>query len=113
MSIALVALALAQATPAPQAPPYLLFGFYRIVAFHQRAADLKCGGPERKAADDSFDDIRKRLIARYGKQGFSPPRPAPSGPGDCRAVMMVYTTNLAEYRKLVNSTLAAAPAPGE
>jgi hypothetical protein len=113
LSIALVALALAQATPAPQVPPSLLFGFYRMVAFHQRAADLKCEGPDRKAADDEFDSIRKRLIARYGKQPFSPPRPGPSGPGDCRAVMMVYQTNLAEYRKLVDSALAAQPAPGE
>ena len=113
MSIALVALALAQATPAPKAPLDLLFGFYRIVAFHQRADDLKCGGPERKAADDAFGEIRSRLIARYGEQGFSPPRHPPSGPGDCRVVMMVYQTNLAEYRKVVDATLAAAPAPGE
>jgi hypothetical protein len=113
LSIALVALALAQATPAPKAPLDLLFGFYRIVAFHQRADDLKCGGPERKAADDAFGEIRSRLIARYGEQGFSPPRHPPSGPGDCRVVMMVYQTNLAEYRKVVDATLAAAPAPGE
>ena len=113
MSVALIALALAQATAAPKAPIDVLFGFYRIVAFHERADDLKCGGPERKAADDAFVEIRKRLIARYGEQGFSPPRHPPSGPGDCRVVMMVYQTNLADYRKFVDSTLAAAPAPGE
>jgi hypothetical protein len=113
LSVALVALALAQETAAPKAPIDLLFGFYRIVAFHDRADDLKCGGPERKAADDAFGEIRRRLIARYGEQGFSPPRHPPSGPGDCSVVMMVYQKNLAEYRKHVDSALAAAPAPGE
>ena len=113
MSVALVAVALAQATAAPKAPIDVLFGFYRIAVLHDRADDLKCGGAERKAADEAFGEIRRRLIARYGEQGFSPPRHPPSGPGDCPIVMMVYQKNLAEYRKFVDSALAAAPAPGE
>ena len=117
MSLALLALALTTGQTGPTAqdvatPPRgdILFGFYRVKAFRERSDDLRCGGNDKRAADAEMDSIRHRLIERYGKAAFSPPRGQPSGPGDCRVVMTVYRTNLNDYRKLVDVTLAKAAA---
>jgi hypothetical protein len=113
VSLALLALMLATAQTGPaqngatMAPPgNILFGFYRMKVFRDRSDDLHCDGNEKRAADAEMDVIQKRLIMRYGKQAFSPPRSAPSGPGDCHVAMMVYRANLNDYRKLVDATLA-------
>ena len=117
MTALVLALATVQANPAlPAADPALppapvLFGYYRMKSFRDRSDDLHCDGPDKRQADAEFDTIRKRLIDRYGKKAFSPPRGAPSGPGDCRVVMLVYRTNLDDYRTVVNAALSgAAPA---
>jgi hypothetical protein len=92
----------------PEPPPGLLFGYYRMFAFQQRAKELGCPAG---ALDGELEAIRKRLMHRYGKKPFSPPKPPPGPPGDCYSVLMVYRVNLADFRKQAEAALAA-PLPG-
>jgi hypothetical protein len=108
MSLVVIALALAtSAAPADAAPPPgLLFGFYRMIAFRDMANSLGCQGGEKAQADAEFVAIRKRLIARYGKRPFSPPRQRVAPRGDCFTAISVYRVNLADYRREVDAALA-------
>jgi hypothetical protein len=102
-----VALLGSQAAP-PPAPPGLLFGYYRMVAFQQRARELHCGAG---GLDGELEAIRRQLIRRYGKKPFSVPTPPPGGPGDCGAIIAVYRVNLADFRRDAETALNA-PTPG-
>jgi len=105
MISATLALVLIQASPAAtEPPPGLQFGFFRMAAFRQRVKDLGCN---RGQLDAELEDLRKRLAARYGKKAFSWPKIPNSGPGDCRSVEMVYRVNLVDFRKAVDTALAA------
>jgi hypothetical protein len=107
MSLALAAAMLAgQAMPEP--PPGLLFGYYRMFAFQQRAKELHCPAGN---LDSELEALRKQLIRRYGKKPFSPLKPPSGGPGDCYVMLSVYRANLPGFRKQVEADLAA-PVPG-
>ncbi|HEY0412693.1 MAG TPA: hypothetical protein VGD66_06100 [Allosphingosinicella sp.] len=105
-AIALAAL-LAAPTTMPPPPPGLQFGFFRMVAFRQRAKELGCGAGD---LDAEFEAIRKKLAKRYGKKPFSMPKVPYSGPGECAVVVPVYHVNLADFRRQAEAALAA-PAP--
>ena len=92
----------------PPPPPGLLFGYYRMFAFQQRARELHCGAGD---LDRELQAIRRRLIARYGKKPFSPAKPPPGGPGDCGTALSVYRVNLADFRREAAAALDA-PASG-
>jgi hypothetical protein len=104
MSLALAAAMLAGQAAMPEPPPGLLFGYYRMFAFQQRAKELHCPAGEY---DGEFEAIRNQLIRRYGKQPFSPPKPPPGGPGDCETALVLYGVNLADFRKAGAAALAA------
>jgi len=87
-------------------PPGLLFGFYRMVAFEQRAKELGCGAHD---LDREFEAIRRQLARRYGKKPFSRPKIPPGGVGDCYSAVSVYRVNLADFRRDAAAALAAAP----
>jgi hypothetical protein len=107
MSI-LLAAALMAAPPAPPSPPPgLLFGYFRMTVFQQRAKALKCGSAD---LDREFDAIVKRLAERYGKKVFTAPNHPSDGPGDCHIILSVYRVNLSDFRKQAEETLNA-PTP--
>ncbi|MDO7843487.1 hypothetical protein [Sphingomonas immobilis] len=107
--IAAAMIAGAASLPAP--PPGLQFSFYRMLAFQQRAHELNCGSGD---LDAELADLRRKLIERYGKKAFSPPKQPASGmPGSCFSITSVYRVNLGDFRKLVAETLAAPAAPKE
>jgi hypothetical protein len=107
MSI-LVAAALlaAPVAPPPTPPPGLLFGYFRMTVFQQRAKALRCGAGE---LDRDFDAIVKRLADRYGRNVFTAPRHPSGGPGDCSVILSVYRVNLADFRKQAEAALQAPP----
>ncbi|MEA3004425.1 MAG: hypothetical protein QOH81_3213 [Sphingomonadales bacterium] len=107
MSLALAAAMLAGQAAMPEPPPGLLFGYYRMFAFQQRAKELHCPAGN---LDSELETIRTQLIRRYGKKPFSPPRPPPGGPGDCETAVVVYRVNLTDFRKEAAAALAA-PVP--
>jgi hypothetical protein len=107
----LLALALAgsQIAAPPEPPPGLLFGFFRMVVFRDRAKELHCASGE---LDREFEGIRRQLARRYGKKAFTPPEHPPGGPGDCGVVLSVYRVNLADFRRDAEAALRApAPSP--
>jgi hypothetical protein len=108
MSLALAILMLAGRAPPPEPPPGLLFGYYRMVVFQQRARELHCGAGD---LDRALEDIRSRLNKRFGKKAFSPPRHPSAGPGDCGVILSVYRVNLADFRRQAEAALNAPAAP--
>jgi hypothetical protein len=99
----ILAAVLAGASQAPP-PPGLLIGFYRMLAFQQRARELNCGAGD---LDDQLAELRRQLIDRYGKKTFSPPKQPPTGlPGTCLSAITVYRVNLVDFRKEVAAALA-------
>jgi hypothetical protein len=107
VSVALALALLAAPVAAPAPPPGLMFGFFRMVVFRDRARELGCGARD---LDAGFEAIRKRLAKRYGKKAFSPPKHPSGGPGDCGAMVSVYRVNLADFRRQADAALAT-PAP--
>jgi hypothetical protein len=109
VSVAL-ALALSAAPVAAQEPPPgLMFGFFRMVVFRDRARELGCGAGD---LDAEFEAIRKRLAKRYGKKAFAPPKHPSGGPGDCFVAVSVYRVNLGDFRRQAEAALATpAPSP--
>lgn len=108
MSVLLAAAMLA-GQPAPRPPVDLLFGYYRMVVFQQRARELHCRAGD---LDRALEQIRRRLNKRYGKKAFSPREHPPGGPGDCGVILSVYRVNLAGFRRDAEAVLSApAPAP--
>ena len=97
-----------QAPAAPVPPPGLVFGFYRMLAFEQRA---RVSGCDVGDLNSELTAIRKRLAARYGKKPFSPPEQPGGAPGDCGTVTNVYRVNMADFRKDAAAALAAPTAP--
>jgi hypothetical protein len=104
----LLALALAEATAPVAPPPGLQFSFWRMAAFKSRAKQLGCGAG---ALDGELEDIRKQLAKRYGKDVFAWPKsPPPAGrDGDCYVALMVYRTNLGDFKREAAAALAVAP----
>jgi hypothetical protein len=110
VSAILIALTLSQAAPVAAAPPGILFGFYRVFAFKTRA-DQECRGwLDKPALDQAYDELRRKLIARWGEKPFSPKKPPRAGAGDCQVIMNVYRVNFAEYRKAAEAALASQSA---
>ncbi|QAY78429.1 hypothetical protein [Sphingosinicella sp. BN140058] len=109
MSLVLAALLASADVPAPAPPPGLLFAFYRMVAFQGYARALGCGAAD---LDRDFDALRARLIKRYGKKPFSPPKPPTEAEGSCQTALSVYRINLADFREEAEAALAApVPSP--
>ncbi|HEX8580268.1 MAG TPA: hypothetical protein VF655_11840 [Allosphingosinicella sp.] len=107
MTLPLALLLIAAAPPAAAPPPPgLQFGYFRMLAFQQRARELHCGAGD---LDSQFAAIRKKLVARYGKAVFGTPKMPKGGPGDCSVALSVYRVNLADFRKEADAALAAAP----
>jgi hypothetical protein len=108
--MSLVALAALVAAPTPPAaPPSLSFGLIRMDVFQHRAHELHCASGE---LDRDLEQIVHRLRERYGKAAFPTHKVPPGGPGQCGAVLSVYSGNLADFRRYAEAALAtAAPAP--
>ena len=107
MSLMLAIAMLASPAASSEPPPGLLFGYYRIFAFQQRAKELGCAAGD---LDREFQEIRRELIRRYGKKPFSPAKPPPGGPGDCHVAVSVYRVNLADFRREAAAALGAPAA---
>jgi hypothetical protein len=103
----LFALAMAAGQAAPPPPPGLLFGFFRMAAFRQRAKELHCAAGD---LDGQLEAIRGRLVRRYGKKAFAYPKIPSSGPGECYVAVSVYRVNLADFVREADAALNA-PAP--
>jgi hypothetical protein len=108
MSLLLAVALLGGQAAMPPPPPGLLFGFYRMAAFQQRARELRCGAGD---LDRQFETIRRQLVRRYGKKPFSVPKMPSGGPGDCGSAMVVYRVNLADFRREAEAALRGPP-PG-
>jgi hypothetical protein len=104
MSLVLALAMLAGPAALPPPPPGLQFGFFRMVAFRDRAKELRCPAGQ---LDQEFESLRKRLAKKYGKKAFANPKHPPSGPGDCFVVLSVYRVNLADFRREAEKALAA------
>ena len=105
----LLALALAEATAPAAPPPGLQFSFWRMAAFKSRAKDLGCSAG---GLDGELEAVRKQLAKRYGKEAFAWPKtPPPAGrsEGDCYMSLMVYRTNLGDFKRDAAAALADAP----
>ena len=114
MSALLAAFMLASQPAAPPPPLPLLFNYYRMAFFQERARELHCAAGD---LDRALEKIRRRLNRRYGKDAFSPKTHPPGGPGDCGVILMVYRRNLEEFRMQADAALdapapAASTAPG-
>jgi len=91
-----------------EAPLGLLFSFYRMNVFRERAKELHC---DARDLDRELEGIRHQLARRYGEKPFSPPEHPPSGAaGDCSVMLMVYRRNMADFRREAAAALSA-PAP--
>lgn len=104
-----MALALAEATAPVAPPPALQFSFWRMAAFKSRAKQLGCGAG---ALDGELEAIRKQLAKRYGKEAFAWPKTPSSanqGEGDCYVALMVYRTNLGDFKREADAALAITP----
>ena len=78
-----------------------------MAAFKSRAKQLGCGAG---ALDGELEAIRKQLAKRYGKEAFAWPKTPPSaGQGDCYVALMVYRTNLGDFKREADAALAIAP----
>ena len=111
MSVLLASLLLG-ASPAAEAPGGLQFSFWRMASFKSRAADLRCNAKE---LDRELEQVRKQLAARYGAKAFAWPKiPKGQGPkgGDCYSVVMVYRTNLADFKREAAAALSQLGASG-
>ena len=99
----------AAAPSLPRPPLGLLFNYYRMNAFRERAQELHC---DARDLDRELEGIRRQLARRYGEQPFSPPEHPPSGAaGDCSIMLMVYQRNMADFRKDAAAALSAPAAP--
>jgi hypothetical protein len=108
MSLLLAAAMLGSQSAPPRPPVDLLFSYYRMVVFQQRARELHCQAGD---LDRALEQVRRRLNKRYGKNAFSPREHPPGGPGDCDVILTVYRVNLAGFRRDAEAALSA-PAPG-
>lgn len=105
----LLALALAEATAPVAPPPGLQFSFWRMAAFKSRAKDLGCGAG---GLDGELETVRKQLAKRYGKDAFAWPKIPSSAAvreGDCYMALMVYRTNLGDFKREAAAAIAVAP----
>lgn len=104
----LLALALAEATAPAAPPPGLQFAFWRMAAFKSRTKSLGCNAG---GLDGELEAVRKQLAKRYGKEAFAWPKTPPAGrsEGDCYISLMVYRTNLGDFKRDAAAALAVAP----
>lgn len=112
MSALLASLYLA-ASPVAQPPAGLQFGFWRMASFKSRAAEMRC---KAKDLDRELEQVRADLAKRYGAKAFAWPKiPKGQGPkgGDCYSIVMVYRTNLADFKREAAAVLNQAEGSGQ
>lgn len=104
----LLALALAEAAAPATPPPGLHFSFLRMASFRSRAKALGCGAGE---LDSELETVRKQLVKHYGKEAFAWPKipSSAAGRGDCNIIVMVYRTNLGDFKREAAAALSVAP----
>ena len=103
LASALLVMAASQ-TAAAEPPPGLQFGFWRMVAFRARARELRCASGD---LDQTFEGLRRQLVARYGRDAFKIPDIPRSGPGECSIALSVYRVNLADWQREVAAALGS------
>ena len=80
-----------------QAPPNVLFSFYRARAFHDRAHNVGCDAkPQVSLIDERFEKLRAKLISRFDAKDFTPKPDQPRENGDCTIIQIGYDHAVSE-----------------